>query len=368
MPHKSIFVIFVYLGIISVSFANSIPFHVVDDNGKEIAVIYPVIQRQNYYISVEELFAILDHNGKQQYIAINQHLTLNIKEKRFDLNINQNSVVINREENFVLSNSPILIDRKPMIPIEFVTELASRVFGFKAKFNKTAQRIQIFKKKESKIEETEYPLESTEFFLFVIDPGHGGTDTGVKIRSDLIEKNLTLQLSKRLEMLCKRNQTKVLLTRSSDKSLFPKERVDIANKNGGDLFISIHFNASFSPKPSGFRIYVNKSLSPLSDGFSKLSQQIEEEAPKIKRFSQSEFLEQSQNLAQLIKVELESINLTGKIVNAPIVILRQLYMPAVLIELGYLSNFSDEAIFSDPDMLNEVANALFKVVQKFSQQ
>ena len=381
MLRKLAFVaLFIYFGIISSSVVNALPFHVVDDDGREIAVIYPIPQGQTQYISVKDLLIVLDPDGKQQYIAITQHLTLNIKGKRFDLEMGQTSVSIDREKTYVLPHPPILIDQEPMIPIEFVTELASQLFGFQAKLNETAQRLQIFKEEKPEIEEQEYPLEDTEVFLLIIDPGHGGTDTGVKSRSGLIEKNLTLRLARQLERICRENQIKVKLTRSSDKRLFPQQRANIANKSSGDLFISFHFNASFSPKQSGFRIYVNKPISIPSDDFQPLTQESEEE-PKIKRFSQSEFFEQSKNVAQWIAEELhlfsslnrycdenlESIKLTGNIIEVPLVTLRQVYMPAVLIELGYLSNLYDDAEFSDSDSIDAIAKALFSVVQKFSQ-
>lgn len=368
MLRKLFFVVlFIYLQIATSYVAKAIPIHVVDSEGKEITVIHSITKEQAQYISLDELFRVLSHKVdseiKHQYIAITRHLTLNIKGKRIDFRMGQTNFTVEYEETHLLSSPPVVIDNKPMIPVEFITEFASQLFGFRAKLNKTAQILRIIDE-EAEPEEPEYTTEDIEAFLLIIDPGHGGKDTGTKSRSGLVEKNLTLKLAQQLEEVCRNNQIRVKLTRNTDRNLSPQQRADIANKSSAELFISIHFNASFLPKQSGFRIYINKPISISSDSS---EYQESEEEPKIKKFSQAEFLEQSREVAQWIAEELQSVKLSGNIVEVPLVTLRRVYMPAVLVELAYLSNFTDEAKISDQDTVDRIVSALFRVVQKFNQ-
>lgn len=358
--------LFIYFGIILSLVVDALPLHVVDDKGREITVIHSISKAQTQYITVDDLFEVLDPEGEQQYIGITKHLTLNLKGRRFDFRIGQTSFNIDREEARSLSYPPLLIDNQPMIPIEFITEFASQFFGFQAKFNATAQRLQIL---EEKIESEgpKYPVEDTEGFLLIIDPGHGGKDTGSRSRNRLIEKKLTLKVASQLAKICRKNQIQIKLTRSSDQKLSPQQRADIANKSDGELFISLHFNASFSPKRSGFRIYVNKPVNISSDDSQSLTQESEEEL-KIKEFSQSEFFDQSKKVARWITEELQTIKLNGETIEVPLATLRRVYMPAVLIELGYLTNLADEAEFSDQETIDAIVKALFNVVHKFSKR
>lgn len=98
----------------------------------------------------------------------------------------------------------------------------------------------------------------------VIDPGHGGNDAGAVGQRGLKEKNITLDVAKRLKHLIESNlpQVEVVLTRTADNFVSLEERIRIAHKKPGDLFLSLHVNASESKAASGFEIY---SLDVASD-------------------------------------------------------------------------------------------------------
>ncbi len=107
---------------------------------------------------------------------------------------------------------------------------------------KYSQELQIYKNIEATI---------------VLDPGHGGKDSGAVGASGLQEKNLTLDIAKRIKSLINRiaPKVKVLLTRSTDIYVGLEDRIKIANNANAQLFISIHINSSETNQSSGFEVY-----------------------------------------------------------------------------------------------------------------
>ncbi|MDP2946364.1 MAG: N-acetylmuramoyl-L-alanine amidase, partial [bacterium] len=89
----------------------------------------------------------------------------------------------------------------------------------------------------------------------VIDAGHGGNDPGAIGRGGLREKDVNLDIARRLSALLKEEGVEAVLSRSSDRFIPLSTRVNIANKSGADLFISIHSNANRSRSLSGFEVY-----------------------------------------------------------------------------------------------------------------
>ena len=95
-------------------------------------------------------------------------------------------------------------------------------------------------------------------YCIVIDPGHGGKDPGAIGPSGLKEKDITLQIAKKLKSLLEKNlPVKVILTREGDKYVALDERTEIANMVGGDLFISIHTNAAWDRRVQGVETFYN---------------------------------------------------------------------------------------------------------------
>src|SRR4029079_17821506 len=90
----------------------------------------------------------------------------------------------------------------------------------------------------------------------VIDPGHGGDDTGAKGAQGTLEKNVTLTVARRLKAALEaRLGVRVLLTRDGDQAVAPDQRAALANNNKADLFISLHANASLRPGVSGVEVF-----------------------------------------------------------------------------------------------------------------
>ena len=388
---------------------------VVDSNGTEILSIQAISLEDNQYLLISDLlriFKIFDDrqkvkffDAKQRYIPLTQKLTLEFKNnKKISFVINQTTVIIEgREatteslenssaESYTLSKPPVLISNIPALPIEFLTQILSKVLEIEIEFDKNIQTLWIrLKTKDTVLEEPIKPLKKRSGeFLVIIDAGHGGNDVGAKSLTGLLEKNLTLEIAQKIRQLCVENGITAYLTRASDKFLTLQQRASIANMSYGDLFISIHLNASFSKDQSGFTIYVNNpagrlksidektnSATNVDEGNRKTDSSVNEvnaltttssqSSQLVKKVSQSDFIEQSRKLAENLFLELKSSDLVGRPpIELPLATLNRVYMPAVLLEVGYLSNASDDAKLSDPKSIETIAQALLRTVQKFN--
>lgn len=227
----------------------------------------------------------------------------------------------------------------------------------------------------------------------VIDPGHGGTETGAVGKSGVLEKNLTLVLAQALKRrLEQRLPVKVVLTRNEDANLPLETRTAIANQNKADLFISLHLNSSKGAQPHGAETYF-LSLQA-SDQYAAASAERENQAASDEAagsegaaaggegdplfdlqlilwdLAQSRYLAESQQLAKLIQEELNTtLGLKDRgVKQAPFTVLMGAAMPAVLVELGFLSNPEEEASLQDPTHRAELVEAIVRAVARFRAQ
>ncbi len=231
----------------------------------------------------------------------------------------------------------------------------------------------------------------------VIDPGHGGKDPGaVSKDKKTYEKTLALDISRRLsdKITAEYPDVKVILTRSTDKTLTLDQRASTANNADADLFISIHVNSSASTSPNGYSVHVlgqssNKnrdlfaynmdvcraenSVVMLEDDYSTKYQEFDPSDPEsfiFMQLMQSAYLEQSLVLAQYI-----SDNLSGGPIKSgrgiwqdPFYVLWKTSMPAVLVELGFISNQQDLSQLKQETSREALADALFNSFSKYKTQ
>ncbi len=374
------YIIIIVLVVVAFNYVHSETLiRVVDIDGTEIITV-PSIRKNGYqYLFLDDVFHIFrtldDKQGvvvfnpkQQQYIPLTKKLTIEIKNIKFSLVINHNTVNVDGyAKSYTLSQPPVLYSDKPSMPIEFLTNILSQVLEIEIKFDINIQTLQIRGSagEADKAEPVQLITTQDEQFRVIIDPGHGGSDVGVQSPTGLlIEKKLTLDIAKKVKALCIEHGISVYLTRDSDRFLTHIQRASIANKQHGDIFISIHFNASFSPNQSGFMVYVNnpagriRSLDTLPAASSKDSQ-------LVKKLIQSDFLDSSITLAEKLFFELKSADLVGRPpVEIPLIALDSVYMPAVLLEVGYLSNASDEAWLSTPQSSETIAQSILHIIQK----
>ena len=213
----------------------------------------------------------------------------------------------------------------------------------------------------------------------VIDPGHGGHDTGTIGPNGLKEKNLVLDVSMRLhELLASRLGTEVILTRRTDQFIPLEERTAIANKNGADLFISIHANASRNRKVSGVETYVLSFATNQEEREVALrenvgaSRTVAELDDVIRQIARDDYNEESIDLATVVQQHLHG-SLKATLPNqrnrgvkrAPFVVLVGSNMPSILSEVGFISNPDDARLFSEEETREQVAEALFQGISEY---
>ncbi|AEJ19775.1 N-acetylmuramoyl-L-alanine amidase family protein [Gracilinema caldarium] len=217
----------------------------------------------------------------------------------------------------------------------------------------------------------------------VIDPGHGGKDSGAvaehlieKKKVTLQEKNITLSVGKQVYELLKTQfpEKRILMTRTGDTYPTLEDRVSIANaiplgEHEAILFISIHTNASFNKTARGYEVWY---LSPeyrrtLVD--SKKFQESTEVLPIINAMLEEEFTTESILLAQSILSQLD-VSLGDKLPSRGIkaeewFVVRNAKMPSVLVELGFITNYQDAILMNDSAYLQKFSNALYKGIVDF---
>lgn len=208
----------------------------------------------------------------------------------------------------------------------------------------------------------------------VLDPGHGGSNMGAEGRGGALEKDLTLQLARTLRsQLERRLPVRVVLTRNEDAELPLDTRVAMANQQKADLFISLHLNASPGQSAQGAETYF---LSPVASDERAAEAARSENADGdpltdlqliLWDLAQSHHMSESQRLAGIIQEELNrALELRNRgVKQAPFRVLMGAAMPAVLVELGFLSNPREEERLADPLYRARLAGALVDAVSRY---
>jgi N-acetylmuramoyl-L-alanine amidase len=214
----------------------------------------------------------------------------------------------------------------------------------------------------------------------VIDPGHGGHDPGAKTKG-LTEAELVLDVALRLEqLLSKQDGFEVVLTRRADTFVPLEERTAIANKEGADLFLSIHANASTNSAARGIETYfLNLTANPdaemvaarenaaSSRSMNQLPDIVKAIALNNKIHESRDFASMIQNSlhSQLQKTDASVRNLGVK--QAPFMVLLGATMPSVLAEISFITNKQDAAMLKTEKHRQRIAEALLAGVLRYQQ-
>jgi N-acetylmuramoyl-L-alanine amidase len=208
----------------------------------------------------------------------------------------------------------------------------------------------------------------------VIDPGHGGHDTGTIGPTGLREKDVVLDVGLRLKKLLERKVgCDVVMTRSDDTFIPLEERTAIANEKAADLFISIHANASSDRSARGIETYyLNFTSSPdaleVAARENATSQEsVHQLQDLITKIAMTEKIEESEEFARQLQKEVyrRTSQLSGKqqdrgVKKAPFVVLIGANMPSVLTEISFLTNPHDEKALRRSDYRQKIAEALYE--------
>ena len=229
---------------------------------------------------------------------------------------------------------------------------------------------------------------SAKQFTVVLDAGHGGKDPGAVGKMGQ-EKNINLNVALAVGNLIteKYPDVKVVYTRKTDKYVTLQERPKIANDADGDLFISIHTNASESSKAYGaetFTLGLSKSQANfevakrensvllLEDGNKETYQGFDPTSPEsyiMFEFMQSKYVDQSVEIADYIQKEFVEIKRLDRGVRQAIFwVLHQVKMPSILIELGFITNPNEEKFLLSSEGQTKMANCIFTAFEKYKHE
>ena len=197
--------------------------------------------------------------------------------------------------------------------------------------------------------------------LVIIDAAHGGADAGVMVTDKIQEKEVTLILAQLLQKeLAKSPDIQTQLTRTSDKTISNAERMKIVKAASGEvLFISLHVNAGFGNKATGYEIFFPGFKTPATDQ--------NESKAILKDMEQNKYLNDSVRLAQMIQRNMENVfPRKGRgLRDAPMPILGDLSIPAVVLEVGFATNTDDRKKILNEKTQQAIAQALAKGIRDY---
>lgn len=213
----------------------------------------------------------------------------------------------------------------------------------------------------------------TSIRKIVIDPGHGGKDPGAIGRTGLREKDVTLDIAKRLRIVLEAAGFQASLTRDYDRFISLEERAEFANRRSADIFISVHANANRARSLSGFEVYYvsdkiddsrralvsaeNASLSSENAVFG--NQAISLKATVwdiIYNQNRSESIELGRRVCSSASQNMNAHILGVK--GAPFYVLKWTRMPSLLVEVGFLSNSGEEKLMRNGFYRQQIAESI----------
>ena len=234
-------------------------------------------------------------------------------------------------------------------------------------------------------------VNTTEIKTIVIDPGHGGKDSGTMgtKRFKVYEKHVALAVSLKLGKYISENfpEVEVIYTRDSDIFLELNERTEIANKSNADLFISIHCDGFTNPKPSGASVFVmgmsklkanmdvamrENSAIYLEDNYKKKYEGFDPKSPEsyiVFSLMQNTYLNQSLKIAEQVENQFSTrANRKSRgVKQAPFYVISRTNMPSILIECGFLTNPKEEEFLHSDLGQDYIASAIFRAFRSYKE-
>lgn len=227
-------------------------------------------------------------------------------------------------------------------------------------------------------------------FVVVIDPGHGGKDSGAKGRNSL-EKNIVLNVALQVGARIKALNPNIIVhyTRSDDTFIGLQQRANFANSKKADLFVSIHANSHKTSSPNGAETFVlglHRTQDNLDVAMKENSAILYEEDHSVTyqdfdpnvsesyiifNFIQNKHLEQSIAFADVVQAGLVRTGLNSRgVKQAGFLVLREVAMPSILVELGFISHRANEDYMRSKEgsreLANNIANAIVSYEEKLS--
>ncbi len=222
----------------------------------------------------------------------------------------------------------------------------------------------------------------------IIDPGHGGKDPGaIGISGKIFEKDITLKIAKKVKKYLEKElpDVKVVLTRDTDRFVSLQDRTSLANRLQADVFVSIHCNANRNHNARGTEVYylstaktnearaveaLENSVVEKYEGGLQAVKKYDDLAFILADMSQNEHLQESYNLSDILEEELTKATGFYKrgVKQANFYVMRGAFMPAVLVETGFLSNENEEKLLNSEEYQDKIAKAIVKSIIYFKKK
>ena len=227
------------------------------------------------------------------------------------------------------------------------------------------------------------PRPVTPAITIVVDPGHGGAETGAVGPGGLQEKDVTLQIARRVAAaIPKVVSSRVVLTRDSDSAISLDDRTSLANHEKANLFLSLHANSSRATGVHGSETYYLslESSDRLAQEVARRENELSTTSPAagagsqnpdldfiLWDLAQSAHINESSRLAEAIQTQLNVLSKTENrgIKQAPFRVLSGATMPAVLVEIGFISHADEEKRLRSSTFQENVADAIARAVGEF---
>jgi N-acetylmuramoyl-L-alanine amidase len=223
-------------------------------------------------------------------------------------------------------------------------------------------------------------FEARTIKTIVIDPGHGGKDPGA-VHKNIKEKDIVLKAAKKVAAKLKKNGYNIIMTRTEDVFIPLKDRTKIADSAKADLFVSIHCNAA--PNKRAMHGAETYFLSAARSDWARTVEATENSAIKFEAeagsglseldyilndLAQTQFLEESQQAGIYIQESMvQKCNLYNRgLKQANFYVLRLNYMPAVLVEIAFLTHSEDRKKLLDDDFIEEATDAIVEGIQIYA--
>ncbi len=348
------------------------------ENNKLIGEIN-TIQNQNFF-SINDFIKIT--NSKNFINDKTEKIIFYIDDKKIKIT-NQIAFIMIDDNLFQLSSKVVKQNNSYYVPTDSFLNIVNNLSN-NISISRSANGISLSALPDTNVKAVKVDIrnekEKWKFKTIVIDAGHGGKDPGAVGYRGTKEKDIALDVAKRLEKkLSKNMKVKIVMTRDEDIFLRLSERTKIANESNGSLFISIHTNAAEDRRASGFETFLigqNKNEAAVRIA-ARENAVLELEGSTGKKLTdedlikatiaQSAFASKSELFASLVQKEIKK-RVQSKdrgVKQAGFYVLMGASMPNVLVELGFISNPSEEKKLRSPQYRDQLATAIYRAVEQY---
>jgi len=291
------------------------------------------------------------NNIQWHWDSVSQVVTLNYRDVIAKVLVGSNLVMMDKE-SISLSGSVKVHKGGILVPADFETKVIEQL-----------------------IKEVSYVIK--KFREIVVDAGHGGKDPGAIGKGGLREKEVVLDIAKGLTENLEKAGMKVIMTRTKDEFISLEDRTKIASASNADLFVSVHANSSRSRSAHGLEVFYLRELDYSKKQDEIFQKNFEERLTKFSMDKDSAALKdilmdmmtqykkgESKHLAEHVSASApERINAKNRgIKSSGFFVLRNTLIPAILVEVGFLTNADEEALLRDSAYRKKVAEGLTKSV------